>query len=86
MDSWFKMLAIMMKISPFILLAPILLSGCATFQPSSLADNEPYLVVAKSARMPDFDPWLPELRFSTITWLDLKKGSDSYWRTGGDAG
>jgi hypothetical protein len=63
--------------SAVALLAAAALASCASPRPSELPHDEPWLVVVKSARLPEQMPWIT--RFAHHTWLDVKRGSEAAW-------
>jgi hypothetical protein len=53
-------------------------AACAAPRPSGLPRDEDWLVVAKSARLPEWWPWY--VRFADHTWIDVKRGSEDDWQ------
>ncbi|MBL8692792.1 MAG: DUF3750 domain-containing protein [Planctomycetes bacterium] len=57
------------------LLAP--LAACRIVRPSTIPQEEPYVVVVASSRLPRTRPWIS--RFAHHTWFDVKQGDESTW-------
>ena len=64
---------------PLVFAALLTAASCASPRPSELPLDESWLVVVKSARLPERMHWIT--RFAHHTWIDVKRGSeDDWWR------
>jgi len=67
-----------MRLLPVLELALVVAAAaCASPRPAATPREPPWLVLVKSARLPDAAPW--PTRFAHHTWLDVKLGSEAMW-------
>lgn len=61
----------------FALLSLILFSACATISPTYVPQADIDIVVVKSVRIPDSEPWYS--RFASHVWIEYRQKGDQNW-------
>lgn len=66
-----------LKIPALLSLIPFLLLGCVGPSPQLLTEEEDWMVVVATVRLPDYMDWYT--RFAEHAWIDVKQGSEDDW-------